>query len=123
MDTNNKNHITRWAQERLGLNDRNHPYTNWELLNACQIQVLSNTSYAQLKSEYVITKSTLKRYLAEVCPPLQCRNAQHVHQTLKKGEGLRSKGLEMINMFFQKTKVGRPTYLNSDEESLVVALE
>ena len=64
MDTNNKNHITRWAQERLGLNNSNHPYTNWELLNACQIQVLSNTSYAQLKSEYVITNSTLKRYLA-----------------------------------------------------------
>ena len=33
---------------------------------------------------------------------------------------LRSKVLEMINMSVQRIKVGRPTYLNSDEESLVV---
>ena len=41
---------------------------------------------------------------------------------LKKGEVLRSKVLEMIKMYVQRIKVGRPTYLNSDEESLVVAL-
>ena len=32
VDTNNQNHITRWAQERLGLNHSNQPYTNWEML-------------------------------------------------------------------------------------------
>ena len=34
---------------------------------------------------------------------------------------LRSKVLEMIKMSVQRIKVGRPTYLNSDEEELVVA--
>ena len=35
VGTNNQNYITRWAQERLGLNHGNHPYTYWELLTAC----------------------------------------------------------------------------------------
>ena len=90
-------------------------------MTACQIRVLLNTSYDQLKSEYRIPKSTLKRYLAKFYPPLQCRNAQHVHKMLKKGEVFKSKVLEIINMSVQKIKVGRPTYLNSDEEALVVA--
>ena len=34
---------------------------------------------------------------------------------------LRSKVLEIIKMSVQRIKVGRPTYLNSYEESLVVA--
>ena len=123
VDTNNQNQITRWAQERLGLNHGNQPYTDWELLTACQIWVLCNTSYAQLKSEYGIPKSTLKHYLAKLCPPLQCRNAQHLHQVFKKGEVPRSKLLEIINLSVQKIKVGKPTYLNSDEEALVVASE
>ena len=63
LDTNNKNRITRRSQERLDLNDINQMYTNWELMNECQIWVLSNASYYQLKSEYVIPNSTLKRYL------------------------------------------------------------
>ena len=33
----------------------------------------------------------------------------------------RSKVLEIINISVQKVKAGRPTYLNSDEEALVVA--
>ena len=122
MDTNNQNHITRWAQEGLCLNHSNHPYTDWELLTACQIRVLLNTSHAQLKSEYGIPHSTLQRYLAKICPPLKCRNTQHVHQMLKKGEVLRSKVLEMIKQSVQRNKIGRPTYLYSDEEELVVAL-
>ena len=40
---------------------------------------------------------------------------------LKKGEVLRSKVLETIKMSVNRIKVGRPTYLNSDEEALVVA--
>ena len=63
METNNQNQITRWAQEQLGLNHVSQTYTDWELLTACKIQVLLNTSYAHLKSEYVIPHSTLKRYL------------------------------------------------------------
>ena len=86
VDTNNQNHITGWAQEQIGLNYSNQTYTDWELLTACKIQVLCNTSYDQLKSVYVIPKSTNKRYLEKVCPPLQCRNVQHVHRMLKKGE-------------------------------------
>ena len=35
---------------------------------------------------------------------------------------LRSKVLEPIKMTVNKIKIGRPTYLNSDEEALVVAL-
>ena len=122
VDTNNKDQITRWSQEQLGLNHSNQSYTNLELLIACQIWVLYNTSYAQLKSEYGIPKSTLKSYLEKVCPPLQCRNFQHIHQILKKGEVLISKVLEMIKISVQINKFGKPTYLNSDEESLVVAL-
>ena len=122
MGTNNQNQITRWAQERLGLNHRNRPYTDWELFTAYNIRVLSNTYDAKLKSEYGIPNSTLKRYLAKVCPPLQCRNAQHVNKMLKKGEVLRSKVLEIIKMYSQRIKVGRRTYLNSYEEAMVVAL-
>ena len=104
-----------------GFEPYNQPFTDWELFTTCQIWVLSNISYAQFKSEYGITNSKLKSFLAKVCPPLQCRNAQHVHQMLKKGEVLRSKVLEMIKMSVQNNKVGRPTYLNSDEEALAVA--
>ena len=121
VDTKNQRQITIWAQERLGLNHNYQPYTDWELLTECQIQVLSNTSYAQLKSEYRIPHSTLKRYLEKICPPLKCRNAQHIHQMLKKGEVLISKLLEMIKQSVQRNKIGRPTYINSDEEALVVA--
>ena len=39
----------------------------------------------------------------------------------KMGEVLRSKVLETIKMTVHRIKVGRPTYLNSDEEALVVA--
>ena len=63
VDTNNNNQITRWDQERLYLNHSNQPYTDWEMLTACQILVLSNTFDDNLKYEYRITKSTLKRYL------------------------------------------------------------
>ena len=63
----------------------------------------------------------MKRYLAKISQPLQCRNAQHVHEKLKKGEVLRSKVLETIKMSVHKTKKGRPTYLNPYEEALVVA--
>ena len=63
VDNNNQNQITILAQERLGLNHSNQTYTDWELLTACQIRVLSNTSFAQLKYEYGIPHSTLKRYL------------------------------------------------------------
>ena len=40
---------------------------------------------------------------------------------LKKEEVSKSKPLEIIKMSVQKVKVGRSTYLNSDEEALVVA--
>ena len=93
VDTNNHNQNTRWSQEQLGLNHGNHPCTDWELLTACHIRVLCNTSYAQLKSYSGILKSTLKRYLAKVCPPLQCRNEQRILQILKKGYVFRSKVL------------------------------
>ena len=63
VDTKNQNQITRWAQERLGLNHGNQTYTDWELFTACKIRVLSNTSYAHLKYQYGIPHSTLKRYL------------------------------------------------------------
>ena len=63
VDTNNPNQITRWAQEQLDANHSNQPYTDSELLTAFQIPVLSNTYHDQLKSEYRITKSTLKLYL------------------------------------------------------------
>ena len=43
---------------------------------------------------------------------VECRNAQHVHQMLKKGEVFISKVLEMIKMSVQRIKVGIPTYLN-----------
>ena len=99
----------------------NQTYTDWEMLTACKIRVLSNTSYAHLKSEYGIPHSALKRYLEKICPPLQCINAQHVHQMLKKGEVLISKLLEMIKQSVQRNKIGRPNYLNSYEEALVVA--
>ena len=39
----------------------------------------------------------------------------------KKGEVSRSKMLEIIKTYVQNIKVGRPTYLNSDEEALAVA--
>ena len=122
VETNNQNQITRWDQERLDLNHSNQPNTDGELLTACHIRVLSNTYYDQLKSEYSIPMSTLEHYLAKICPPLQCRNAQHVHQMLKRGEVSRSKVLEIIKMSVPKSKVGRPTYLDSDEEALVVPL-
>ena len=61
VDTNNQNQITRWAQEQLDVNHSNQPYTNWGLLTACQIRVLSNTSYDQLKSEYGISKIRTSR--------------------------------------------------------------
>ena len=121
MDTNDQHYITRWAQEQLGLNHRYQTYTDWELLTACKLRVLTNTSYAHLTSEYIIPHSTLKRYLAKICRPLQCRNEQHVHENLKKGEVLRSKVLETIKTTVHKIKNGRPTYLNPDEEALVVA--
>ena len=76
VDTNDQNQITRWAQERLGLNHINRPYNNWDLLTACQIRVLCNTFYDQLKYEYVIPKSTLKHYLEKLSLPLKFRNAQ-----------------------------------------------
>ena len=38
VETSNQNHITRWAQEQLGLNHGNHTYTDWEMLTACKIQ-------------------------------------------------------------------------------------
>ena len=41
---------------------------------------------------------------------------------LKKGEVSISKLLDIIKMYAQKIKFGRPTYLISDEETLVVAL-
>ena len=122
VDANNQNQITKWAQERLGLNHGNQPYINWEHLTACKIRVLCNISYAHLKSEYDITKSTMKRYLEKFCPPIQFRNKQHLHQMLKKGEVSRSKMLESIKMYVQNIKAGRPNYLNSDEEDLLVVL-
>ena len=92
LDTNNHNHITRWSQEQLDFNDINKLYTDCELMTACQIWVLSNAPYDQLKYEYGIPKSTLKLYLEKICPLLQCRNAQHEHQMLR-GEVSRSKVL------------------------------
>ena len=121
MDTNNQHQITRWAQTELGLNQRNQTYTEWELSTACKHRVLTNTSYAHLTSEYGIPNSTFKMYLAKICEPLKCRDAQHVHEKLKKGEVLKSTVLATIKMSVHKTKKGRPTYLNSDEEALVVA--
>ena len=90
-------------------------------MTACHIRILLNASYDQLKPEYGIPRSKLKCYLSKICPPLQCRNVQHVHQMLKRGEVSRSKVLKIIKMSVQKNKVGRPTYLNSDEEELVIA--
>ena len=116
MDTNNHHQITRWAQKQLGLNYRYHTYTGWELSTACKLRVLTNTSYDHLTYEYRIPHSSMKRYLAKICRPLQCRNAQHVHEKLKKGEVL-----ETIKMSVHKIKNGRPTYLNPDEEALAIA--
>ena len=65
----------------------------------------------------------MKRYRAKAFPPLQCRNTKHVHQILNKGDVLISKVLEIINISVQIIKVGRPTYLNSDEEEFVVGSE
>ena len=42
---------------------------------------------------------------------------------LKRGEVSISNVLEIIKMSVQKNKFGRPTYLNSYEEALVVSLE
>ena len=81
---------------------------------------LLDTGDSQLFFNF-LQQSTLKCYLEKIYPPLQCRNAQHVYQMFKRGEVLISRVLEIIKMYVQKIKVGRPTYLNSDEEALVVA--
>ena len=60
-------------------------------------------------------------YLAKICEPLKCRDVQHVHEKVKKGEVLRSTVLETIKMSVNKTNKGRLTYLNPYEEALVVA--
>ena len=91
VDTNNQNHITRWYQERIDVNHSNQPYIDLEMLTVSHIWVLLNTSNYQLKSEYAIPKSTLKHYLENIYPQIQCRNAQHVHKMLKRGEVSRSR--------------------------------
>ena len=80
-------------------------YTDWELMTACQIRVLSNAYYDKLKSDYGIPKSTLKHHVEKICPQLQCINEQHVHQMLKGGEVPISKVLEIIKMYVQKLKL------------------
>ena len=60
VDTNDQNQIIRWAQERIDFNHSNKPCSDWELLTACKIWFLSNTSYDQLKYEYGIPNSRLK---------------------------------------------------------------
>ena len=84
--------------------------------------VLSNTSYDLLKYEYVIPKSTLKYYLEKVCPPLQCINAARP-SNVEVRRGVEIKSVRNHQDYCSKTKIGRRTYLNSDEEALVVALE
>ena len=84
------------------MNHSNQLYTDWGLMTTCQIQVLYNAYYYQLKYEYGIPKSTLEFYLEKIFPPLQFTNTQHVHQILKRGEVLRLKVLEIINIYVQK---------------------
>ena len=51
VDNNNQNQITSWSQEQLELNNSNQLYTDWELMMAFNIRVLSSAPSDQLKSK------------------------------------------------------------------------
>ena len=51
LETIKQTQITRQAKDRLSVNHGNKLYTDWELMNACEVRVLLNVSYKYMKSE------------------------------------------------------------------------
>ena len=45
-------------------------YTYWELMTACGFRVFMNESYEDMKSEYIIPRSTMTSHLRKICHAL-----------------------------------------------------
>ena len=116
----NQIQITRWAKDRLSVNHGSESYTDWEVMTACGVRLLLNSSYKYLKSEYGILSSTTTSHLGNICHPLKCINMMHLQQRANTGEVSISKLREVLQKFVKRNKVGRPTYLSPNEESFVV---
>ena len=78
-------------------------------------------TYPIIYKEYGVPKSSLTRALREIYPLTQSRNLNDLQKRVEVGGISWGKVIEIVKLTVQIKKTGRRTYLNEDEESLVVA--
>ena len=74
VESINQIQINRCSKDRLSAKHGNNLYKDWELMNAYVSRVLTNTSYEDMKSKYVIPRSNITSNMKKICHPLQYRN-------------------------------------------------
>ena len=70
---------------------------------------------------YGVPNSSLNRDLLNIYPLLQCGNLAHIQKRVEVGEISPGKVREIVKLKVQMKENCRPTYLNEDGESLVIA--
>ena len=70
--------------------------------------------------EYGVPKSSLNIDIQKIYPLLQSINLDHLQNRVEVGETSLGKVREIVKLKVQMKKNGQPTYLNEDEESLVI---
>ena len=79
------------------------------------------TTHPVTFQEYVVPKSSLKRYLRKIYSLLQGRNLSHLQKRVEVGGISLDKVIEIAKLTVRMNKTGQQTYLNEDKESLVIA--
>ena len=117
----NQHQMFWWVCANICFQILHQSYTEWELQSTCIARTLSETTHPVIFQEYGVPKSSLNRDLQKIYPVLQSMNPAQTQNRVEVGEIYPGKVIEIIKFSVGMKKPGRPTYLNEDKDSFVIA--
>ena len=72
-------------------------------MTACGFRVFMNESYEDMKSEYIIPRSTMTIHLRKICHLLKCSKTRHLKQRMNIGEVSISNLRGVFHLYYKKS--------------------
>ena len=113
--------VTRWATLYCGATVvKNQLTTLYEKRMALLLDITKSKPFVFIKEEYGVSKSVHHRYTKQLLKIAGCETAKELRKQFESGKINRAKLRELIDLV-KIPKMGRPTILLPDEETLLVA--
>ena len=121
VENSNQHHISWCVCAHIRFQIEYQLYTELEFQSACIARILLKTVHPVILQEYGVPKSSLTRVIRKIYPLLQSRNLDHQQKRVEVGAISLGKVISVVKLIVLMKKEGQQTYLNEDEDSLVIA--